>query len=104
MPIRKLAKVYRHEQEADHLLKQLVTEWTHPSPAGFPVIIEDGGGARPIHLYVIWDQWDPLNQIERSEIIMDACEQVFGKDKTLNVTVAMGLTPTEAEGFGISYQ
>ena len=53
---------------------------------------------------MIWDDWSDLDQVERSEIIMDAFEDRYGKDRACNVTVALGLTPAEAERMGIGYQ
>jgi len=88
------------------LLTRLVDEWQHPAPgAQQPIIIEESGGpGQPVHLYVVWDDWAPLGSIERSEVIMDAYEQVQGQSSATNVTVAMGLTPIEAERLGIRYQ
>jgi len=68
------------------------------------VIVVEGGGARPRHLFVIWDRWGDLNQQDRSEIIMDAYAQTLSEDDVLQVTVAMGLTVKEAERMGIHYQ
>jgi hypothetical protein len=53
---------------------------------------------------VIWSDWGDFNQQERSEIIMDAYEEARGSDLVSLVTVAMGLTPTEAERMGIEYE
>ena len=51
--------------------------------------------------YVVWKQWGMISQQDRSELIMDACEQVKGPDWSLKVVVAMGLTPDEAQRMGI---
>ena len=77
----------------------------NPDPAAAqPVIIEESAGtSQPVHVYVIWDDWPPLGSIERSEVIMDAYEQVHGRGQTANVTVALGLTPAEADRLGIRY-
>lgn len=50
-----------------------------------------------IHIYVIWDDWKDLEQIDRSEIIMRVFEVIEGKEKARKVTVAMGLTSAEAK-------
>ena len=83
----------------------LVEEWRHPRrEASEPIIIEDRQARQgPVHVYVIWQDWVGLDQIERSEIIMSACEQVRGPDFALDVTVAMGLTKQEAERMRIAY-
>ncbi|MDQ2730731.1 MAG: hypothetical protein M3Y56_03650, partial [Armatimonadota bacterium] len=69
-----------------------------------PIIVEESGPNSPVHLYVIWSDWAELNQQERSEIIMEAFEDVNGLENVLNVTVAMGLTPVEAKRMHIEYQ
>ena len=105
MPLRRLVHEHTRSPGADKLSADLLNEWRSPSEtAGQPVIIEDGGGAKPVHLYVIWAAWQDMDQVERSEIIMDVYEQVHGQAKALEVTVAMGLTPKEAQRMGISYQ
>ena len=76
-----------------------------PAPgAQQPIIVEESTGqGQPVHVYVVWDDWAPLGSIERSEVIMDAYEQVQGRAGASNVTVAMGLTPVEADRLGIRY-
>ena len=88
------------------LLNRLVAEWQQPAPgAQQPIIIEESAGQNvPVHLYVIWDDWAPLGSIERSEVIMDAYEQLHGRGSAVNVTIAMGLTPLEADRLGIRYR
>lgn len=105
MPVKKLTRP-GPSPAAQALLNRLVDEWRHPDPnATQPIIVEESGGqAQPTHLYVIWDDWAPLGSIERSEVIMDAYEQVRGRASAVNVTVAMGLTPTEADRLGIRYR
>jgi hypothetical protein len=105
MPVRKLSHVAPSPTHA--LLKdRLLWEWqSTTSTADQPVIIEEDTGAnQPVHVYVIWDEWQQLPQLERSEIIMDAFEEKYGQQQSLNVTVAMGLTPIEADRLGIRYQ
>src|SRR5436309_6441134 len=105
MPVKKLVRS-GPSPAAQALLNRLVDEWRQPaSGAQQPIIIEESGGqAQPVHLYVIWDDWAPLGSIERSEVIMDAYEQVQGRAAAANVTVAMGLTPIEADRLGIRYR
>lgn len=103
MPVKHRKK--RTSPEKEQLLKQLTDEWQNPSEeeAGKPVIVldEDSSGT---HVYVVWDQWRSIPAQERSEIIMDAAETVLDPDKTLEITVAMGLTKDEAETMDIEYE
>jgi hypothetical protein len=105
MPVKKLVRP-GPSPAAVALRDRLVDEWRHPDPAAQqPVIVEESGGAgQPIHVYVIWDDWSPIGTIERSEVIMDAYEAVHGTAQSTNVTVAMGLTPAEADRLGIRYR
>jgi hypothetical protein len=89
---------------AAELTRMLMNEWSKPKKEGQPVIVLEGGKGQPQHIYVIWDQWQALDQTQRSEIIMDVVEHLGGKhaipDLSL-VTVAMGLTSEEAKRMGI---
>src|SRR5438105_339620 len=98
MPVKKLTRPMP-SPAAQALLDRLVAEWRPPEPAAHqPIIMEGAAGQnQPVHLYVIWDDWTPLGSIERSEVIMDAFEQIQGRAGPNNVTVAMGLTPVEAD-------
>ena len=105
MPVKKLIRS-GPTPAARALLNRLVDEWQHPDPnATQPIIIEESGGQnQPTHIYVVWDDWASLGSIERSEVIMDAYEEVRGRGGAINVTVAMGLTPAEADRLGIRYR
>ncbi len=102
MPVRQITRKKTSESERE-LLEKLLIEWrATDSRAQQPVILEEREGpGKPVHIYVIWDDWARLSGIERSEIIMDAYEQHYGHDAALDVTVAMGLTPVEADRMGI---
>jgi hypothetical protein len=51
---------------------------------------------------VIWDEWAPLSQQDRSEIIMDAYVRAKGQGDAVRISVAMGLTAAEAARMGIA--
>ncbi len=87
------------------LERRLAEEWRSPqSPPAEPFIIEDGDAERgPLSLYVIWNAWRDLDPIERSEIIVNACEQARGRSFVLQVSSATGLTTAEAEQTGLQY-
>ncbi|HVS71908.1 MAG TPA: hypothetical protein VHQ47_11690 [Phycisphaerae bacterium] len=104
MPIKRIVRG-TITPETERLLRELVAEWKNPSDdTSNPVILQEGGGKRPVHVYVVWEEWAGLDQLERSEIILEAFEEVKGKKAALEVTVAMGLTAREAERMGISYK
>src|SRR5579884_2324228 len=105
MPVRQIGP-RQPTPAAQELLRRLVGEWEHPDPtATQPVIVEERDGpGQPVHVYVIWDDWADLPAAERSEIVLDAFSQRYGRDASLDVTVAMGLTPAEADRLGLPYR
>ncbi|MCU0654312.1 MAG: hypothetical protein MUF64_03170 [Polyangiaceae bacterium] len=81
----------------------LVEELKNPKPSGEPVIFLEGDGVRSgYHLFVVWNEWANLHQRQRSELILDAFDQVQGREESLKVTLAMGLTRSEALQAGLS--
>lgn len=107
MPVREYTEPPR-TIEATRLLQQLVSEWDDPSQQDDPqtpvILVQRRDSMNALHVYVVWDSWADMDQVERSEIIMDACEQHLGRDDTLKVTVAMGLTRDEATRMGIDFR
>ena len=107
MPVREYVES-PHTPEAQGLLQELVGEWDHPSERDDPqtpvILIKRREALNALHIYVVWDSWADMDQAERSEIIMDACEKHLGEEQTLKVTVAMGLTRDEAVRMGIDYR
>ncbi len=96
MTFRHVARV-GDRQEHENLVGQLVREWTGGTQADEPLIVTEGGTQQsPKHVYVVWEAWCEMGQRERSEIIMDAAEQVYERDAAMEITVAMGLTKEEA--------
>src|SRR5580692_8772488 len=104
MPVRQMGP-RRPNPSARSLTDRLVAEWrAAQSSAAQPIILEQRGGPnQPVHIYVVWDDWEALSGVERSEVIMEAFEERYGKPETLNVTVAMGLTVAEADRLRIQY-
>ena len=95
MPRRTLQRII--SPQAESLRDRLIHEFRKPKPSGEPLILEEGGvRAEPRHIYVVWEKWDDMPQVERSEIIFDAYTEVEGDEKAMEVTVAMGLTRREA--------
>jgi hypothetical protein len=83
------------------LREELERELQAPSQALEPIIVVERPHASTIHLFGIWSKFEPLEQLVRSRILLDAFEAVRGKEEALKVTVSMGLTPDEARRLGI---
>lgn len=86
------------------LEQRLEQEMRAPStqPDAQPIIIAEPADPAPItRLFVIWDDWTDLGQQDRSEIITNAFERAFGLPQAARLSIAMGLTPSEASKMGI---
>lgn len=102
MPVREIHPARSPEREA--LVRELLAEWSYPTANPEPVVLEQfGPDHKLVHVYVVWDKWRQLDGVERSEIIMEAAEKRAPREY-LNVTIAMGLTPEEADRFGIKWR
>lgn len=80
---------------------ELEAELRNPKDSGEPDIIIDRANPSTTHLYVIWSKWGDLEQMVRSRIILDAFTEVRGEEEAIDVTVSMGLTPSEADRLGV---
>jgi hypothetical protein len=81
---------------------RLAHEFETPTEQGQPLVFEEPPEPAPVNqIYVVWDDWASLSQQQRSEIILRAYERAKGEQPALKITVAMGLTATEAENMGI---
>ena len=100
MPVRESLARSTVPEEAE-LKRELEKELRTPTKREEPVFIIERPHPSTSHLFVIWSRFEPLEQVVRSRIILDAFESVRGKEEALNVTVSMGLTPVEAKRMGI---
>lgn len=84
---------------------RLLAELRSPSddPKTQPIIIAEPPEPAPIsRLVVVWDEWADLSGQERSEVIMEAYSDHVGIREAVKVSVAMGLTSSEANKLGIA--
>lgn len=80
------------------LVAKLEKELDGTSKTG-PRIIEEEQFGKRIHVTVIWAAWKDLPPEERGRAIMDAYERAR-PDDVLRITIALGLTPAEADRLG----
>ena len=101
-------KQYKPARPADfdQLVDRLADEWKAPnSAAPEPVILEEANPRGEVtHVYAVWSDWAHLSREVRGEILMDAAERVKPMTDVLKITIAMGLTPDEADRFGIKWR
>ncbi len=109
MPIRRIPPQPRHNHPG--LVKLLANELRNPTDEQAPgakdcpiVIEEESGYGQRLHVRVIWAKWDQVtDKAERAAIILDAYDEAGCKDKAALITLALGLTMSEADRIGISY-
>jgi hypothetical protein len=105
MPVRNINKL-EHSTEYAALVDELFAEWqnVHSTNREPVILVEKTRDGKPAHFYVIWTKWSAVERNVRSEIIMDAAEKKFSPDDMQAVTIAMGLTPDEADRFNLKWR
>src|SRR4051812_42626238 len=103
MPVRQYNTTRPAQQT--QLVDRLSQEWESPDPSATePVILEERNSkGEVVHVYVVWSDWSSMSREHRGEVIMDAAERVKPMSDVLKITIAMGLTPDEADRFGIKW-
>ena len=107
MAIRRIDRSRLDEAKAADLRKGLTAELQRPentpAPPAAPVIYmeESGTPDNYTHWYAVWDRFEGVDNEERSRLLLETIREVQGPTEALRVTIAMGLTPAEAEGFGL---
>ena len=83
------------------LRTELKAEFDNPKESGEPDIVVERPNPSTAHVFVIWSKWKHLEQMIRSRIIIEAYTEARGADEAAKITVAMGLTRSEATRMGI---
>ena len=73
------------------------------SPHDAPNILEEVSLVGLMHVTVIWDAWGNVPREGRGHIIFDAYREVGGEEEVRSISIALGLTHTEADRLGISF-
>ena len=98
MPVIQTSRRTTPNREA--YVRSLVKEWQGGALAQGPIILVDEiGQTKSLHVVVIWDRWADVPDYERSAIILDAYEKTTNPPG-MKVTIAMGLTRSEAMSLG----
>jgi len=104
MPVREYHRIPLNLQS--ELVDRLAKEWKRKkSKAKQPVILEEPGRRGKVaRIYVVWDAWADLDRADRNGIILDAAEKVKMPEEVKNIIFAMGLTPEDADRFGLKWR
>lgn len=92
------------QNDVEELKQRLEEEFAHPAHEYAAPFINIERPGTSTHLLVIWDDWRDLSQQERSSLILRAYEAAHGADAAIDVSVAMGLTVSEAETLGFELE
>lgn len=86
------------DQRYQSLKQRLIAEWSEvEGSAPAPDIMEEKDAqGRVVHVIVTWDEWADLDAQARSELIVEAFQEVKGEEAIVNLILAMGLTTAEA--------
>ena len=101
MAIRKLRSTRLDSRRETKLRKAIAEELRRPddAPATLdgPVVYQEESGTpeRYTRWYVIWKMFEGVDSEDRSRVVLDAVEEVFGRPEALRVSIAMGLTPED---------
>ncbi len=107
MAVRKLTPTSIDSREEVALRAAIAAEITRPDdtppPADAPVIFrEDSDDTyNYTHWYAVWDRFREVDPEVRSRVLLRAVEDALGREEALRVTIAMGLTRTEADAMGL---
>ncbi len=90
------------QREWPMLVEALAAELRSPKK-GHPILVieEPVRGVPRFQTTVVWARWADVPTEDRAGVILDAYEQALGAEKMLQVSLALGLTPTEAKRLGI---
>jgi len=84
------------------LVRELVEELRHSRDFGQPLIEElCFPKTNNLRVQVIWDKWDPISDEDRYQTILEAYQQVEGKELRDRIALAIGLTVPEAQQLGL---
>jgi hypothetical protein len=84
------------------LVKKLVEELKGARVGVQPVILETQIPAtRSRHVQVIWDDWERIDDEQRSLIIVEAYTKLEGEEAAEQITIAEGVTPVEVLALGL---
>ena len=84
------------------LVKKLVEGLKGDRVGVQPVILETQIPAtKSRHVRVIWDEWDRIDDEQRSLVIVEAYTKLEGEEAAEQITIAEGVTPIEALALGL---
>lgn len=94
---RKISNPSQRKPASMELVAALVGELREPREIGQPIILERHMElADAVQIYVVWDRFADVPDNQRAATILQAYEQVMGKEFRNRITLATGVTVPEA--------
>lgn len=85
----------------DELVDELKTELEQGQNVQPAILEEEYPKTNSRHVYVIWDRWSSVADEDRTDVILRAYAKLEGNELAENIALAVGLTSSEAVGFGL---
>jgi hypothetical protein len=103
MSVQRIPRPFRSDRR--DLVQIISDEINRDSPdqrPGEPQIIEEYlPGSGRFSVTIIWERWQEVPTHERGAVIMDAYDMSARHGEVSNINATLGVTPEEAEKFGI---
>ena len=91
---------HTHPELVEELAKEMKKSGVSSTPTIPTVYEEEQRYSKKLHVSVIWSKWTSVPMEERGAIILDAYVRAGLEEEMRRITVALGLTPEEAERMG----
>lgn len=94
---------HSHPELVNELTEEMHKTGVSQTPDTPMVYEEPQPYGKNLHVKVIWNRWAGVPVEERGAIILDAYDKAGLQDEMRRITIALGLTPEEAEKLQIEY-
>lgn len=109
MPVHRYGVESRHDRDdlVGLLAGELLADQGRPpvhydSPDDAPSIyIDEGKMSDSLRITVVWSCWFDVPEVQRAAIILDAFDKAGRKSERDRISVALGVTPEEADALGM---
>lgn len=110
MPVHKYSLESKHERNdlVAEVANELLSDSGHNvllSPDAPEIFIDATRGHRgteSLRVWVVWEKWNGVPEVQRAGVILDAFEKADRKEEAEKITIAMGLTRDEAAALGLA--
>ena len=107
MAVKRIVKSRAFTASAKRMVEEIRAEMRRPESSNAPknaplIVAEDDRSFGHVNYYVIWDAFKSVDHETRTRIVLSAVELEKPKDYK-NISIALGLTRSQAEQLGIEF-